>query len=226
MNPPTRRWVFERGILYALDVNRPSPFVSPKVKAAFEEIGASSVNELSASIETPNSTILTRFATQRRCFGARIENRIAAYGWVSQTNEYIGEHERELQLRPREAYIWDCATLKEFRGKRLYSALLSHIVGVLRSEGITRVWIGSSLMNQPSLKGFDNAGFQPVVTLISIRLGEMRCCFAIGHPAAPDSLIEAARRALVTKRERLWGPLVIGTKLPKPCPPCAEIESV
>ena len=225
MNTKSRHWVFERGILYGMDVYRTIPYGSPKVHATFEEIKSNNVSELSEAMATPSSSILTRLATQRRCFAARVENHIAAYGWVSQTNECIGEHEREIQLQPREAYIWDCATLKEFRGKRLYSALLSHIVGVLCNEGITRVWIGSSLTNLPSLKGFSNAGFQPVVTLISFRFGAMRCCFAIGHSAAPNHLVDAARRALVTKQERMWGPLVVATSSPEPCPPCAEIES-
>ena len=98
----------------------------------------------------------------RRCFAARVDDRIASYGWVSRRAEWVGEMDREFHPAAGEAYIWDCATLPSYQGQRLYSALLGYAIARLRDEGCRLVWIGSNQENLPSLRGFANAGFQPV----------------------------------------------------------------
>jgi ribosomal protein S18 acetylase RimI-like enzyme len=136
---PQHRWAFERGILYATDL-RVSP-VAPRLEAVFQEVGRGSVEQLAAAMNVPDTqSLLTRFSTGRRCFGAWIEGRIAAYGWVSRAAECIGEQKREIRLEPGEMYIWDCATRPECRGRRLYSALLSRMIAALREEGVRQVW--------------------------------------------------------------------------------------
>jgi ribosomal protein S18 acetylase RimI-like enzyme len=220
-----RRWVFERGILYGIDLTHATPHVTPQVPATFQEIGVARAHELALAMETPDvQLVAARLATHRRCFGAFIENRIAAYAWVSQTNECIGEQEREIQLQPQEAYIWDCATRPECRRQHLYSALLSYIVRELQSENIRRVWIGSSLTNQPSLKGFTNAGFQPALALIYLRVWNVHGLLAIGPSSAPALLVQAARRAVLTEQERQRGAFIVGWALPPAPPPCTDIE--
>ena len=221
---PQHRWAFERGILYASDMES-SP-ISPRLPAVFKEVGRESVEQLAAAMDMPDTkAILTRFASGRRCFGAWIEGRLAAYGWVSRCTECIGEQEREIQMSPHEAYIWDCATRPEYRGQRLYSALLSHVVAALREEGVRRVWIGTSLANEPSLRGFINAGFRPVLTLIYARFLNVHGLLELGHPAAPPALVASARNALTLNHERAWGPVAIGwTQRAQPAP-CAELEA-
>ena len=54
---------------------------------------------------------------------------LAAYGWVSFGEEFVGELGLHLKLLPGEAYIWDCVTVPAFRQKHLYSALLGYILG-------------------------------------------------------------------------------------------------
>lgn len=220
-----RRWVFERGILFAADLANPSP-VLPQVHATFGEIGAESVEALKAAMGTPDSlAIRERLAGGRRCFAAWVEDRVAAYGWVSLADECIGEQEREIRLAPREAYVWDCATIIEFRGMGLYSGLLRYISSILRSEGIRRAWIGSSLSNRPSLKGFVSAGYQPVLTLMYLRFLSLRFLWAFGHHSAPGALVEAARRSLMTDRERARGPLIVGWSLAPVLPPCTDVDT-
>ena len=215
-------WAFERGTLWVMELTGGETVAaSPRVAALFGEARRESAGPLAAVMGLPDpEPIRQRFATGRRCFVARIEDQIAAYGWVSQTAECIGELEREIQIRAGEAYIWDCVTLPPYRRRRLYSALLSHITLKLGGEGVRRVWIGSSLHNRPSIRGFANAGFQPVVTLLYLRLFNVCCLRLAGHSTAPGELTTAARRALATGHERAWGGILIGLSGPAALTAC------
>lgn len=214
----------ERGILFAMDGE---PYrVSPRIEAEFKEVRREGAGPLAAAMNLPEThAVLTRLGTGRRCFAAWIEGKIAAYGWVSRTAECIGEQEREIHMLPHEAYIWDCATRPEYRGRRLYSALLVHIVAVLREEGVRCVWIGTALTNEPSLRGFVNAGFRPVLTLSYARFFNLYVVLEAAHPAAGHALVAAARRAVTMNYEWAWGPLVLGRSRPTLLPTCAEMEA-
>lgn len=225
-NVSRRAWAFERGTLWVaeLDGEIASP-VLPNLEAGFGEVRRESAELLAAAMGLPNpEPVVQRFAAGRRCFAAWVADRIAAYGWVSQGVECIGELERKIHMSPGEAYIWDCVTLQPYRRRRLYSALLSHVLVALRREGVQRAWIGSSLDNRPSIRGFANAGFQPVITLLYARLFNLRCVWMIGHRAAPGPLVAAARRALTTEHERVWGVVAVGRSNPVRFPECIQIE--
>lgn len=219
-------WAFERGSLWTIELTERAVVPAwPRVAASLGEVHRENVGPLTAAMGVSSSDpILRRFATGRRCFAARVSDQLAAYGWVSQAAECIGEQEREIRLQLDEAYIWDCATLPAYRRQRLYSALLSYIVAQLRGDGARRIWIGSSLDNRPSLQGFANAGFRPVVTLIYMRLFSLRCSWFIGHPTAPAELVGAARRALVADHERVIGPALFSLSGPARLASCAQLE--
>jgi ribosomal protein S18 acetylase RimI-like enzyme len=151
-----------------------------------------------------------RFNAGRHCYVAWDGDRIVAYGWASQGRECVGELERAFHMAPDEAYIWDCVTLPEYRGRGLYSALLSYTLAQLRDAGVRRTWIGASLDNQASIKGFMNAGFQPAIKLVYGRLLALRCAWVIGYPSAPGPLVAAAKRLIIAEDERMIGPLMLG----------------
>jgi ribosomal protein S18 acetylase RimI-like enzyme len=157
-----------------------------------------------------SATLLERFAGDRRCFVAWDGQRVAAYGWASQGQESVGELERWFRMQPGEAYIWDCATLPDYRGQGVYSALLSYMQAELRGAGVGRIWIGASLDNQPSLKGFLNAGFRPAIELTYLRVLVLRCGWMRRSPGAPASLAAAARRMIMTDDEHALGSLFVG----------------
>src|SRR5262249_30824620 len=152
-----------------------------------------------------------------RCFAARVEGTIAAYGWVSWGTERIGELERSLRLQPDEAYIWDCATLPPYRRRGLYTALLRYTATSLRDQGVRRVWIGASLGNRPSIQGFAAAGFQPAIRLTYIRVLLARVVWVSDERGAPPGFAAAARRALVESRDALAPPTMASV-----CPAAEE----
>jgi ribosomal protein S18 acetylase RimI-like enzyme len=115
-------------------------------------------------------------------------------------------------MAPDEAYIWDCVTLPTYRGRGLYSALLAYMLAELREAGVRRTWIGASLDNQASIKGFMNAGFQPAIKLIYGRLLALRCAWVIAYPGTPEPLVAAAKRLIIAEEERMLGPLMVGIR--------------
>jgi GNAT superfamily N-acetyltransferase len=219
---------FERGCLWAMELQgKGSSFtpLAPRVPAVLAEIQREASARLAEAMDHSGpEQVLQRFATGRRCFVARVTGQIAAYGWVSQSAECIGEMEREIQIQADEAYLWDCVTLPPYRRMRLYSALLSHIVSELRREGARLAWIGSAVHNRPSLRGFANAGFRPVMRATYFRLFRLSCLFVSAYPEAPGELVTVARQKFMTRRERAWGPFAIATGFPAHLPACAQSE--
>lgn len=222
-----RAWAFEHGVMWAMDLadGRTIVPMSAQVVAVFGEVRSGNAEPLSAAMGLPSAQlVLRRFATGRRCFAAWVEGQIAAYGWVSQATECIGELEREIQIGADEAYIWNCATLPSYRRRRLYTALLSHIIVQLRGQGVRRVWIGSSVHNRPSLRAFAKAGFLPVVRLVYMRLFNLSGSWMPGYPDAPGELVAVARRALTADHEHRWGVVSVGRSRSTLLPACAQIE--
>lgn len=221
-----RNWAYEQGTLWVIDLaQKNAPLVQPRIPTVFNEIRDESIQALATAMGWPHSEpVRRRLNKGRRCFAGWVGGQLAAYGWVSQRAECIGELEREIQLEPAEAYIWDCVTLPAYRRQRLYSALLSHMLIELHGEGMRRVWIGSSMANKPSIRGFANAGFQPVITLTYVRLFKVRCSWIGGYPGAPPPLVAAARRALTTPHDFVWGALAVSGSQPGPWPLCSQSE--
>lgn len=195
---------------------------SPRVAAVFGEVQRGSAGALAVAMGLPDPTLVhRRFAAGRRCFAAWVDGQIAAYGWVSWTVECIGELEREFHMPPGEAYIWDCATLLPYRRQGLYSALLSFMAAELQREGVQRIWIGSSLSNRPSIRGFAHADFRPVIRLLYMRLARITFLWINRYPYAPDALVVAARQALLAPHERAWGAFALGYWAALSLPACA-----
>lgn len=222
-------WTTEYGTLWALETGNGLPPVCPaRVEVEFEEVGDDDIDDLVAAMDLPSSTpIRQRLQGPRRCFCLKVDGKargakpglahsqrsggtIATYGWVTHGVEYVGELERKFHLQDNEAYIWDCHTAPAWRGQRFYSALLSHIIYQLHDEGVSRIWIGASRQNRPSIRGFANAGFQPVVDCTYHRFLRLSILWvhqplSTRHPLIPD-----AYRILVNEHERRFGQLIVG----------------
>jgi len=174
------------------------PVISPLVPASFCHVESYDAAELADVMDgVVMAEIQKRFETGRRCYAARVAGSLAAYGWVSFTDEFIGELNLRLQLLPGEAYIWNCATLPGFRQNNLYSALLLYIVQELHKEHLSRVWIGADLDNIASQRGIARAGFTYVADLVIARVLTFRQIWAQGQPGVPESLVADARRVFL-----------------------------
>ncbi len=152
--------------LFKLDELTPgSTFsVTPALPVTFQRIGPDSISSLAGVMRIEDrAPILRRFEQGKRCYAGFHGDEIVNYGWVTFDEEAIGELGLTAQMRTGESYIWDCATPPAYRGKRLYPALLAHILSTLSAEGISRAWLGTDADNIPSQKGVALVGFQPII---------------------------------------------------------------
>ncbi len=211
--PPEGLWVLQRGRIYARDLHGAEPLptvAAPGIAVDLSELSTDGVAAMAAATDRPQHLILERLDPRRRCFAAWHGAEIAAYCWISLQQEYVGEMESILDIQPGEAYIWDCATLPAYRRKGLYTALLAFMLGRLADEGLHRIWIGADLENQPSLRAFERAGFQPATAFTFFRLWRLFGFVTTALPGTPARLLQAGRRLF--QIDRLWslGPLAFG----------------
>jgi ribosomal protein S18 acetylase RimI-like enzyme len=207
-------WTTEDGTLWVFETNDSlPPMCAARVEVTFAEVGAADIDELAVAMNLATPELIhQRLQGRRRCFSLRVADQIVTYGWVTQGVEWVGELERQFQLHDDEAYIWDCGTVPAWRGQRGYSALLSQIIYRLQTEAVSRIWIGASRQNQPSIKGFVNAGFQRVIDLTYRRFYRLTMLRFQEAPDVAPPLIAAAYRILLDDHERRCGPLAMGYK--------------
>ena len=192
------------GTIWMLNLDEPAPLIEPLIPAAFRRLAPDHLHVLASILGVPASVFLRRFETGRRCYGAWVEDELAAYGWVSFDDEHIGELNLRIRLLPGEVYICDCATLPDFRRKLLYSSLLTYILQELRSERLCRAWIGADMANIPSQRGMARAGFHHVADLVIARVLAIRQVWVQGRPGIPDQVVAEARRAFLNDRDQIW----------------------
>ena len=213
------RWAWERGTLWERELTQEQiPPAVPAVAARWEEAGPAGAEELASAMRLAGpGEVLRRLAGGARAFAGRVGppgGPIVCYGWVSGGSEccppYIGELERAFRLQPGEAYVWDCRTAPEHRRLGLYTALLTHVARTLQAEGFGRIWIGSALRNRPSIRGFEAAGFRPVLRAAYLRAGSLTLFATRPYPRVRHDRAAQARARLVRDDERTVGPLSIG----------------
>ena len=193
------------GTIWVLDLIDPVPTVRPDVAADFRRASPDDLPALAAAYEGNTKAALSwRFERGLSCYTAWVEGILAAYGWVSFEEEYVGELNLRIRLVPGEAYIWDCVTLPVFRKNHLYSALLTYMVKALRKSELRRVWIGADLDNLGSQRGIARAGFRSVADLVVAKVFARSQIWAAARPGVPDSLINEAQRVFLNNREKLW----------------------
>ncbi|GAB4430119.1 MAG: hypothetical protein OHK0015_14830 [Chloroflexi bacterium OHK40] len=105
------------------------------------------------------ATVHQRFDQGHRCYVARVGSSSVAYGWVAEAEAEIGELQLAFTLPTGTRYLWDFATLPEWRGQGLYPRLLQ---AIMTAERASRFWIAHAPENSPSAQGIQRAGFRPV----------------------------------------------------------------
>ena len=193
------------GTIWTLNLDEPVQAVTTLIPVKFGRVEATLLPALVSAMNGVSSAVLLkRFENGRRCYTAWVDDRVAAYGWVSFENEYVGELNLRIQLLPGEVYIWDCATISAFRRNHLYSGLLGYMIEELRADGLCRAWIGADYDNKPSQQGMARAGFHHVADLIVPRDLAMRQIWVQGQPGVPEPVVAEARRAFLSDRDKIW----------------------
>lgn len=207
-----RPWTVEYGTLWAWEQENGRPPPLPvQIAGIFQELTTSDVDELAAAMGLPGPEVVEqRLSAGRRCFTLKADGRIITYGWVTHGPESVGELERRFHLEQDETYVWDCATVSQWRMKGGYSTLLNRIIHHLHDEGVPRIWIGASRLNHPSVRGIANAGFTHVIDVTYRRFLRLSLLRLHPSPATSPHLTAAAYRILINDHERLLGRAAIG----------------
>jgi len=196
------------GVVWTMNLLEQPARPAPTLPARFGRVGLEAAAELAQAMTRDGPGLVRRrLEGGRRCYAARIEDRLAAYGWVSFGEEEVGELGLRLRLLPDEAYIWDCATLPDYQRRGLYAALLSHIILALRNEGLRALWIGADIANGPSQAGIARAGFTAVADLVAApaQPGERRRrAWLEARPGISQEQLAEARRAYLDDRAEVW----------------------
>ena len=197
-----------QGTFWMLALGQPlPPGPLPHAPVTYMRIGPKELQELTQAMDLDDAeAVLQRFRDGRQCYVGRLAGKIVTYGWVTFDEEEIGELGLSFQLKPGEAYIWNCATLPAYRGQRLYPALLTYISGELQRQGLSRIWIGADTDNLPSQIGIVLAGFQPVGDMFISRVLTMRRVWLRGRPGISEQLLTDVRQAALGGREAAWLP--------------------
>ena len=82
--------------------------------------------------------------------------------WImKKENELVGYYEREYHVDKNEVELINMGVLREFRGQKLGSNLLTHVLKKAREEKVSRVWVHTcSLDHQNALKNYKSRNFK------------------------------------------------------------------
>lgn len=117
---------------------------------------------------------------------------VLAYGWIARSGDTVNDLGFDLDLPPGEAWIYDCATVPQARGKGLYAALLVAMRHDFATYSIRHGWIGTAPRNWASQRGIARAGF---VKVADMDWSEARAT-AYGVPGVSPELLHVAAFAL------------------------------
>ncbi len=88
---------------------------------------------------------------------------LAAYGWIGMNK---GKHSRRIftpfAIPHDSAHIFECYTVKKFRGRKLYQAIVYQLAEQAKSEQAKNIYIDTVFGNYVAEKGVSNLGFDHV----------------------------------------------------------------
>jgi hypothetical protein len=203
------------GTLWLLELSEPS-LNGPvsRVDVQFQRVGSEAAPSLTIAMESGSpEEVFKRFDASKHCYTGKVNDVLATYGWVTFDEELIGELRMHIRLLPGEAYIWDCATLPEYRGLRLYPSLLWYIIGELRAQGLKRIWIGADADNLPSQVGMRMCGFHPIADFVLDYAMALHSIWIRRHSGASEQLVEDVRQAVLGGRHKAWLAALSSTSL-------------
>jgi GNAT superfamily N-acetyltransferase len=108
----------------------------------------------------PALTIEARLGSDNGLFVATLDGRPVGYGWLAHRCGGIDELDFSFRLPAGDGYLWDFATLPNWRGLGIYPHLLQAIVR--QEPGVERFWIGYEARNRASARGIQKAGFRVI----------------------------------------------------------------
>lgn len=207
-----------------LDVPKPSPYGTLSVfdfhtrvvadlapiktdGLVFRQIKPSEASLLQAAMEQAGvyeaGDVVRRLAAGREAFVGEVPGahpHLATFGWLALDTEPLGKSGCAFEPPPGDAYLYDFATLPDYRRRGYYPALLRYILQVLAERSIGRAWIGTEPGNEISARSIARAGFFKVAdTQYLPTEGDQPPHFELhALPNISADLLQAARQAHIS----------------------------
>jgi len=122
----------------------------------------------------PLGLVAPRLAHGDEFFGWLVDGSVVSFGWVTWQDRTVGPF--QLAEVPGRAFLYNFYTLKEYRGRRLYPALLLAMRHVLGREKVAEFVIDVDARNTASARGIEKGGFVLVARVAFLTLfARWRC---------------------------------------------------
>lgn len=161
---------FHRLCLYAFPLPGTAKVPPPQLEVKFLPVRKGGPAERQVVKVLEREVAERRFERGEICFAALHKGEVVSYCWLAQGEVGIEEMDLAVKTHPDEVYLYDAVTLKPWRGRGLYPALLGEMVAYASKGGFSRALIFVSSSNRSSRRGVMKAGFIEfqVVTCLKI----------------------------------------------------------
>ncbi|HEY0604922.1 MAG TPA: GNAT family N-acetyltransferase [Herpetosiphonaceae bacterium] len=169
------------GYGYAWWSSDPFPQLSPRV-----DLRVTSTDDaaLVADLARLNpEEIVSRMEQGNQAYVGYVRDQPIAYGWSAAKIGAIYELDLVFEIPPGNRYLWDFATLPEWRGCGVYPRLLQAIIEQ-EQPAAQRFWIGHTADNHASRQGILKAGFQTIEALVRTESRQLKILPLDGSPRA------------------------------------------
>jgi len=111
-----------------------------------------------------------RLRDGQACAIAHHETEVVAYCWLACTPVWVGEIGHTVVPGPEDVYLYDAFTMPGWRGRGLFSAVISPLLALARSRRRSRALIFVGAGNRASRRAIERAGFEIVHTVSRVEL--------------------------------------------------------
>lgn len=162
---------YHKTVIVVKEINDPIRDCEARKKVKYSYLGYQDRERLFDVMYDDKKTIEERLKSGHLCCIGEIDGEIASYHWITFADEYIPEVDKVLKLKEgEEVYIYNYSTLKRFRGKYLFPALVTNILKYLKENNYKRVYGAISVKNRPSLKTARIVGFKESHTITYVKI--------------------------------------------------------
>jgi len=200
-------------VLDSFDVQSPS--VGRQFEFCFLSSGDVEIHAADAVNGLSRSLADRLVAGQDLCYAATAGDKMACYAWLAlgsiEATHNSGRTPSSgvaASFPPTAAFVYKAFTRPEFRGHRLYAAVLARVLAELSSRGITHLITTAEWNNLSALSAAQHLGFQDLGSITRIACGPFAT--TITPSAASEFGIRLGRKAQVVTRIVVPRPHLVG----------------
>ena len=165
---------FTDAIIFEIDLKKTYSKVNPKLKLFFRFASEKDI-DLMDETQYDYNQITKQYSKERlakgdRCILALYNDKIIGYVWIMKDYMELSK-KKHIILDKKKVYAYRCFVKKEYRGKRIESALYNHATDLLKKEGKKILILTIDNDNKPALKAISKkkARYKITGSLIHIR---------------------------------------------------------